>query len=167
MSGDAFQSAHGLRNGVFMDSECVEANAWEAVSAGGRSRCVERTSPRIPRAAWLEPGFVWLTRLSAILVMMLLAGIFVLLLVESMPALREFGPKFLIGSLWNPVTEKFGALAPISGTIVSSLIAMLVGVPLALGVALFINELCPFRLRSALTITVELLAAIPSIIYGM
>jgi phosphate transport system permease protein len=110
---------------------------------------------------------VWLTRLSAVLVMMLLAGIFVLLLVESMPALREFGPKFLIGSLWNPVTEKFGALAPISGTIVSSLIAMLVGVPLALGVALFINELCPFRLRSALTITVELLAAIPSIIYGM
>jgi phosphate transport system permease protein len=65
------------------------------------------------------------------------------------------------------VTEQFRALAPICGTLISSLIAMLVGVPLALGVALFINELCPFRLRSWLTTTVELLAAIPSIIYGM
>jgi phosphate transport system permease protein len=65
------------------------------------------------------------------------------------------------------VTEKFGALAPIFGTLVSSLIAMLVGAPLALGVALFLNELCPFRLRPILTVTIELLAAIPSIIYGM
>jgi phosphate transport system permease protein len=122
---------------------------------------------RVTRGAGLEPFFVWLTRMSAIIVMLMLAGIFIVLFIDSLPALQKFGPAFLISNSWNPVTEKFGALAPICGTLISSFIAMLVGVPLALGVALFINELCPYRLRSLLTVTVELLAAIPSIIYGM
>ncbi|MGE5257609.1 MAG: phosphate ABC transporter permease subunit PstC [Hyphomicrobiales bacterium] len=122
---------------------------------------------RVTRGAGVEPFFVWLTRLSAVLVMVVLAGIFVVLLSASLPALRKFGAAFLIRNAWNPVTERFGALAPVCGTLVSSCIAMIVGVPLALGVALFINELCPFRLRPVLTVTVELLAAIPSIIYGM
>jgi phosphate transport system permease protein len=115
----------------------------------------------------LEPFFVWLTKLSAIVVMLLLAGIFVVLLVESLPALRKFGLGFFISSAWNPVKEQFGAIAPVCGTLISSALAMLIGVPLALGIALFINELCPFRWKTILTVTVELLAAIPSIIYGM
>jgi phosphate transport system permease protein len=122
---------------------------------------------RLTRGATLEPFFVWLTKLSAIVVMLLLAGIFVVLLVESLPALRKFGLGFFISSAWNPVKEQFGAIAPVFGTLISSAIAMLIGVPLALGIALFINELCPFRWKTILTVTVELLAAIPSIIYGM
>jgi phosphate transport system permease protein len=150
-----------------MDSNCVEASLCEAATAATRRERAARAEPRVPLGAWLEPVFAWLTRLSAVAVLLVLVGIFVVLLVESMPALRKFGATFLISSAWNPVTEHFGALAPICGTLISSLIAMLVGVPLALGVALFLNELCPFRLRSLLTGTVELLAAIPSIIYGM
>jgi len=126
-----------------------------------------RGEGRVTRGANLEPFFVWLTRTSAVIVMLVLAGIFAVLCVDSLPALRKFGAAFFIRNTWNPVTEQFGALAPIYGTLISSLIAMLAGVPLALGVALFINELCPFRLRPLLTVTVELLAAIPSIIYGM
>jgi phosphate transport system permease protein len=150
-----------------MDIDSVEANSWEAKAALAGSRFAVKTEMRVPRGAWLEPAFVWITRLSAVTVMLVLAGIFVVLFDASLPALRKFGVGFLFSSSWNPVTEQFGALAPICGTVVSSLIAMLVGVPLALGVALFLNELCPFRLRPILTITVELLAAIPSIIYGM
>src|SRR5512138_1646790 len=91
-----------------------------------------RSSPNRIVGAALEPYFVWLTRLAAILVMFLLAGIFIVLLVESLPALRKFGFGFFISSAWNPVKEQFGGVAPLLGTIISSAIAMLVGVPLAL-----------------------------------
>lgn len=126
-----------------------------------------RGKERLTRGATLEPFFIWLTKLSAIVVMLLLAGIFMVLFVNSLPALGKFGLGFFISSAWNPVKEQFGAVAPVFGTLISSAIAMVIGVPLALGIALFINELCPFRLRPILTVTVELLAAIPSIIYGM
>ena len=122
---------------------------------------------RVTRGAGVEPYFVWLTRACAIVVMVLLAGIFFVLMVDSLPALRKFGLGFFVSTAWNPVKELFGALAPVCGTLISSAIAMLIGVPLALGIALFLNELCPFRLRPILTVTIELLAAIPSIIYGM
>src|SRR5512142_328597 len=143
-----------------MGSNSMEADPWEAAAGAVGTSFAVKAEPRIPRGAWLEPAFAWLTRLSAITVMVVLAAIFVVLLVASLPALRKFGVGFLASTSWNPVTEQFGALAPICGTILSSLIAMLVGVPLALGVALFLNELCPFRLRPILTLTVELLAAI-------
>lgn len=156
-----------FRRGIRMNSDSMDADSWEAAAEMVEIGSADKTRPRVPRGAWLEPAFAWLTRLSAITVMVVLAGIFVVLLMASLPALRKFGLEFLVSSSWNPVTEQFGAVAPICGTIISSLIAMAVGVPLALGVALFLNELCPFRLRSTLTVTVELLAAIPSIIYGM
>ncbi len=127
----------------------------------------EDTPPRGPRGARFETAFVWITRASAVVILLVLVGIFVVLLVDSLPALRKFGLAFLVTSSWNPVTEQFGSLAPVCGTLISSLLAMVIGVPLAFGVALFLNELCPYRLRSMLTVTVELLAAIPSIIYGM
>src|SRR5205814_5172160 len=84
-----------------------------------------------------------------------------------MPAVQEFGFGFLTAQSWNPVTEKFGALAPIYGTIISSFIAMLIAVPVGLFIAMFLTELCPMWLRRPIGIAIELLAGIPSIIYGI
>jgi phosphate transport system permease protein len=112
-------------------------------------------------------GFRLLTRGSAILVLIILGGIIVSLIHGSWPALRTFGFSFLVDESWNPVTEKFGAIAPIYGTIVTSLIAMLIAVPVGLFIALFLTELCPMWLRRPIGIAIELLAGIPSIIYGI
>jgi phosphate transport system permease protein len=83
------------------------------------------------------------------------------------PALKAFGFGFLTSAEWNPVTEKFGALVPIVGTLVTSSIALLIGIPVSFGIALFLTELSPPWLRRPLGTAIELLAAIPSIIYGM
>ena len=108
-----------------------------------------------------------LTLAFAVLVLVVLAGVIASLVVGAAPALKQFGFNFLITEAWNPVTEKFGALAPVYGTLVTSAIAMLIGIPVAFGVALFITELCPNWLKRPLSVMIELLAAIPSIIYGI
>jgi phosphate transport system permease protein len=108
-----------------------------------------------------------LTFLFALLVLLILGGVIVALVDGALPALRTFGIGFLFSDVWNPVTEKFGALAPIYGTLVTSAIAMLVGIPVAFGVAVFITEICPGWLKRPLATMIELLAAIPSIIYGI
>src|SRR5438445_8441711 len=107
------------------------------------------------------------TRFFAFLVLMLLAGIIVSLLAGSLPALRAFGPGFLTSAQWNPVTEQFGALVPIVGTLVTSFIALLIGIPVSFGIALFLTELSPNWLKRPLGTAIELLAAVPSIVYGM
>jgi phosphate transport system permease protein len=112
-------------------------------------------------------AFRALTRASAILVLVLLGAVIVSLISGSLPAWREFGLNFFIEERWNPVTERFGALAPIYGTVVTSLIAMLIAVPVGLLIALFLTELCPMWLRRPIGIAIELLAGIPSIIYGI
>jgi phosphate transport system permease protein len=111
--------------------------------------------------------FRHLTFLFALFVLLILGGVIVALISGSLPALRTFGVSFLYTDVWNPVTEKFGALAPIYGTLVTSAIAMLVGIPVAFGVAVFITEICPLWLKRPLATMIELLAAIPSIIYGI
>jgi phosphate transport system permease protein len=111
--------------------------------------------------------FRYLTFLFALLVLLILGGVIVALINGALPALTTFGPSFLFADVWNPVTEKFGALAPIYGTLVTSAIAMLVGIPVAFGVAVFITEICPTWLKRPLATMIELLAAIPSIIYGI
>jgi phosphate transport system permease protein len=108
-----------------------------------------------------------LTRAAAIGVLVILGGVILSLLVGSLPALQTFGFNFLVTERWNPVTENFGALAPIYGTLVTSLIAMLIAVPLGLLIATFLTELCPMWLRRPIGIAIELLAGIPSIIYGI
>jgi phosphate transport system permease protein len=108
-----------------------------------------------------------LTFLFALLVLLILGGVIVALIDGALPAFRTFGLSFVVTEVWNPVTEKFGALAPIYGTLVTSAIAMLVGIPVAFGVALFITEICPLWLKRPLATMIELLAAIPSIIYGI
>ncbi len=117
--------------------------------------------------AFGDPAFKGLTLAFAVLVLVVLAGVLVSLVLGALPALQQFGFNFLITEAWNPVTEKFGALAPVYGTLVTSAIAMLIGIPVAFGVALFITELCPSWLKRPLSMMIELLAAIPSIIYGI
>jgi phosphate transport system permease protein len=111
--------------------------------------------------------FKTVTQISAITVLALLAGVIAALVHGSLPAWRAFGLDFLVTEKWNPVTEKFGALAPIYGTIVTSTIAMIIGVPISLGIAIFLTEICPERLKRTIGTAIELLAGIPSIIYGI
>jgi phosphate transport system permease protein len=109
-----------------------------------------------------------LTFLFALLVLLILGGVIVSLIIGAWPALRTFGFfSFVVTQVWNPVTQQFGALGSIYGTLVTSAIAMLVGIPVAFGVAVFITEICPLWLKRPLATMIELLAAIPSIIYGI
>ncbi|HYU13940.1 MAG TPA: phosphate ABC transporter permease subunit PstC [Stellaceae bacterium] len=117
--------------------------------------------------AFGDMAFHTLTFVFALLVLVVLGGVILSLISGALPALEHFGFGFLVAEAWNPVTEKFGALAPIYGTLVTSAIAMLIGIPVAFGVALFITELCPNWLKRPLSTMIELLAAIPSIIYGI
>jgi phosphate transport system permease protein len=108
-----------------------------------------------------------MTQCSAIAVLVLLAGVMLSLVLGSLPAWKAFGFGFFTSQSWNPVTEKFGAAPAIYGTLLTSFIAMLIGVPVSLGIAIFLTEICPERLRRPIGIAVELLAGIPSIIYGI
>ena len=108
-----------------------------------------------------------LTRGAAIFVLILLGAVIVALIDGSLPAWRAFGLNFLVEQRWNPVTERFGALAPIYGTLVTSFIAILLAVPIGILIAVFLTELCPMSLRRPIGIAIELLAGIPSIIYGI
>jgi len=112
-------------------------------------------------------GFRLLTRTAALAVLIILGAVILSLIQGSLPALQAFGLNFLIEERWNPVTERFGALAPIYGTLVTSLIAMLIAVPVGILIAVFLTELCPKWLRRPIGIAIELLAGIPSIIYGI
>jgi phosphate transport system permease protein len=114
-----------------------------------------------------DVGFRLLTRFAAITVLVLLGAIILSLISGALPAFREFGLGFLVEERWNPVTEKFGALAPIYGTLVTSFIAMLIAIPVGILIAVFLTELCPMWLRRPVGIAIELLAGIPSIIYGI
>jgi len=108
-----------------------------------------------------------LTRVSAFAVLALLAAIIISLIVGSMPAIRAFGFGFLTRADWDPVNDQFGALIPIIGTLVTSAIALLIAIPVSFGIAIFLTELSPRILRRPLGVAIELLAGIPSIIYGM
>jgi phosphate transport system permease protein len=111
--------------------------------------------------------FRWLTAGCAILTPLLMAALFLELVRHSYPALQKFGFRFLISQEWNPVTQQFGAASSIFGTLVSTLIAMSIAVPLSLAIALLLVELAPPRVSRIIGTLIELLAAIPSIIYGM
>ena len=109
----------------------------------------------------------YLTQSAAILVLLMLSGVMIALMEGAWPALKQFGFGFITVEKWNPVTEIFGARAPIYGTLVTSLIAMLIAVPVGIGIAVFITELCPRWLKQPISTAIELLAGIPSIIYGI
>ncbi len=104
---------------------------------------------------------------AAIIVLLIFAGVMASLIIGALPAITAFGLPFVYTEAWNPVTEKFGALASVYGTLVTSLIAMLVAVPVGIGIAIFLTEICPRSLRRPIGIAIELLAGVPSIIYGI
>ncbi|HXA71266.1 MAG TPA: phosphate ABC transporter permease subunit PstC [Stellaceae bacterium] len=115
----------------------------------------------------LDMVFRSATWVFAVFVLLILTGVIVSLVAGALPALEHFGWGFITSSDWNPVTEKFGALPAIYGTLVTSAIAMLIGIPVAFGIAIFITELCPPWLKRPIGTLIELLAAVPSIIYGI
>ncbi len=125
------------------------------------------SEPMLRNNAWMDALFRNLTRLFAFAVFALLAAIIVSLAAGSLPALRRFGLGFLWNANWDPVQEDFGALVPIVGTLVTSTIALAIAIPVSFGIALFLTQLSPRWLRRPLGTAVEMLAAIPSIIYGM
>ncbi len=108
-----------------------------------------------------------ITRAAAAFVLLLLGGVAVSLAIGALPAIKAFGFGFFTSQSWNPVTEKFGGMAPIYGTIVTSFIAMLIAVPVGFGIAIFLTETCPKPLRRPIGTAIELLAGIPSIIFGI
>jgi phosphate transport system permease protein len=123
--------------------------------------------PRLRREARAEGVFRTLTVLSAGLVLVLLAGVLAALCYGGWPALKAFKFGFLTQTVWNPVTEQFGALAALYGTVVTSVFAMVIAVPLAFGIAVFLTETCPMWLRTPIATAIELLAAVPSIVFGI
>src|SRR6202050_1909609 len=139
---------------VLQDAELIST---EAVT---RAKVLDRL--RLGDAAFRQ-----VTRAAAIAVLLLLSGVIISLVGGSIPALRTFGFGFLLSHRWNPVTEIFGALPAIYGNVITSLIAMVIAVPVGLMIAFFLTELCPQWLRRPIGIAIELLAGIPSIIYGI
>jgi len=107
------------------------------------------------------------TYLSALAALLLLVGVIVALIEGSLPALAKFKFGFFFRDMWDPVKEDFGALAPLFGTLVTAAIAMIIAVPVGIGIAIFLTELCPRALRRPIGIAIELLAGVPSIIFGI
>jgi phosphate transport system permease protein len=140
----------------------------------GRGGVTHGAAP-LPRAFFLTPrGSVWGDRIFQGVVyaavgifVLVMVGIAAALLVESMPAIRRFGFSFVIGQEWDPVRETFGALPFLYGTLVSSLVGMVIAVPLGIGSAIYLAELAPFGIRSPIGFLIELLAAVPSVVYGL
>jgi phosphate transport system permease protein len=152
------------------ESESGSDAMMEAAVAAGTLVVVhdEQSRARTLRRFRLgDSTFYILTLTSAVAVLIVLAGVMIALVHGSLPTWRVFGLDFFTSQSWNPVTEKFGALPAIYGTLLTSVIAMLIGVPISLGIAIFLTEISPESLRRPIGIAIELLAGIPSIIYGI
>jgi len=134
------------------------ADVTSAAGAAVRSR---------PASTLPDRSFRYITVLAALSVLAVVVLIVFELVWHSRLAIAKFGFHFFLGTNWDPVGGDFGAFPFIYGTLVSSIIALILAVPLGIGVAIFINEVCPRKLRAPLSFTVELLAAIPSVIYGL
>ena len=134
---------------------------------------MDRSEPAVPppvrrrTAPWADPVFSILTHGAAWLTLALLLGIIASLCIGAAPAIKHFGLNFLWTTDWDPVQDKFGGLVMIYGTLMTSTIALLIAVPVSFGIALFLTELSPAWLKRPLGTAIELLAAVPSIVYGM
>ena len=120
-----------------------------------------------PRGAAFDPVFRTLCFAAATMLLCALGGVIVALAIGGWPAFREFGFGFLYTATWNPVTEVYGAAGPIVGTVITAVLSLAIALPIAFGVAVFLTEFCPRAIRRPIGIAVELLAGIPSIVYGM
>jgi phosphate transport system permease protein len=117
--------------------------------------------------AWVDRLFGWLAKAAAFLTLSLLVAILGSLVVGAWPSIEKFGLGFLVNSVWDPVENQYGGLVMIYGTLATSFIALLIAVPVSFGIALFLTELSPSWLKRPLGTAIELLAAVPSIVYGM
>lgn len=133
----------------------------ERASPHGEPPSRQRTLP------WADTAFAVVAHGAAWVTLLLLVGIIISLLIGAMPAIREFGLGFLVSKDWDPVQLKFGGLVMIYGTLMTSFIALLIAVPVSFGIAIFLTELSPGWLRRPLGVAIELLAAVPSIVYGI
>ena len=138
----------------------VDAVLNENFAANNKAFAVRRFGPG-------ERRFRAFTAAAALLVLLIFVGALVALVRGAWPALHAFGLPFLWTQTWNPVTEKFGALAPICGTLITAALAMIIAVPVGIGIAIFLTEICPRALKRPIGIAIELLAGIPSIIFGI
>jgi len=136
-------------------------NKMEIAAQGGGQTPRKRVLP------WADTAFSFLAHLAAWVTLALLAGIIISLVIGAWPAIMEYGLSFLWRSEWDPVQNKYGGLVMIYGTLATSFIALLIAVPVSFGIALFLTELAPGWLRRPLGVAIELLAAVPSIVYGM
>ncbi|MEI9885615.1 MAG: phosphate ABC transporter permease subunit PstC [Rhizomicrobium sp.] len=121
----------------------------------------------VRRGGTRDKQFRIITLAAALFVLAIFGGVITSLVIGAMPAIKAFGLPFVFSDAWNPVTEKFGAFASIYGTLVTSFLAMFIAVPVGIGIAIFLTEICPRSLRRPIGIAIELLAGIPSIIYGI
>jgi phosphate transport system permease protein len=126
-----------------------------------------RRASRDARDHAADRGFRWLVTGAGLFVLAALAAAALSMLWGGREALHRFGPGFFVSKAWDPVGQQFGALVPIYGTLVTALIAMLIAVPVSFGIAMFLTEIAPKWLRGPVGAAIELLAGIPSIIYGM
>jgi phosphate transport system permease protein len=133
----------------------------ERASPHGEPPSRQRTLP------WADTAFAVVAHGAAWITLLLLVGIIISLLIGAMPAIREFGLGFLVSKDWDPVQLKFGGLVMIYGTLMTSFIALLIAVPVSFGIAIFLTELSPGWLKRPLGVAIELLAAVPSIVYGI
>ena len=120
-----------------------------------------------PVGARFDPVFRALCLAAATALLAAIGGVLVSLLIGGSPAFAKFGLKFFTSTVWNPVTEDYGGAGPIVGTLITAILALAIALPLALGVAVFLTEFCPPMLRRPIGTAVELLAGVPSIVYGM
>jgi phosphate transport system permease protein len=135
--------------------------------SAARQRPMTNPPSRRARTPWADQAFALVARAAALLTLSLLVGIIISLVVGAWPAIQEYGLSFLWRTEWDPVQNQFGGLVMIYGTLMTSFIALLIAVPVSFGIAMFLTELSPSWLKRPLGIAVELLAAVPSIVYGM
>jgi len=145
----------------------LSAAAYAGHEEMPRSEPALRPPMRSARGPWADRVFAAAALGAALLTLVLLAGIVASLVVGAAPAIREYGLSFVVRAQWDPVANRFGGLVMIYGTLMSSLIALLIAVPVSFGIALFLTDLSPRWLKRPLGIAIELLAAVPSIVYGM
>jgi phosphate transport system permease protein len=138
-----------------------------SASRGPRWAVDTPSKSRAQTGSWADPLFGWVAKGAALLTLLLLFGIILSLLMGAWPAIHAYGLGFLASTTWDPVKNEFGGLVMIYGTVASSLIALLIAVPVSFGIALFLTELSPAWLKRPLGTAIELLAAVPSIVYGM
>lgn len=148
-----------------MSAQGITAMEHPSNSVSGLS---EEGLARVMRVQRIQDvGFRLLTQSFAVLVLLLLVAILASLVTGAWPVIKDVGPRFLVSTEWDPVANDYGGLNAIYGTLVTSAIALFLAIPISFGIALFLTELCPANLRRPLGTAVELLAGIPSIIYGM